>query len=54
MCYYKFGINSITIVIDTCLVIGVRFLCLLVCLPGHLFRKLLIVPCDVGILFQGH
>ena len=54
MCCYKFSINSITIIIDTCLVIGVRFLCLLVCLQGHWFRKLLILPCDVSILFQGH
>ena len=44
----------ITTIIDTSLIIGVRFLCLLMCLQGHLFRKLLIVPCDVSILFQGH
>ena len=44
----------ITIIIDTCLIIDVRFLCLLMCLQGHLFRKLLIVPCGVSILFQGH
>ena len=44
----------INIIIDTCLIIGVRFLCLLMCLQGHLFRKLLIVPCDVSILFQGY
>ena len=41
MCYYRFGINSITVIIDSCLIIGVRFLCLLMCLQGHLFCKLL-------------